>query len=563
MDNMLPSIPTTVPPSAESVSAPSLNLSKILVLSLAQIDTTTYRNTRKLDPDAIARLKVSISDVGLLSALNVACKDGQYYLIAGFHRYQAMVEMDIREVNCIVLEGEPDSLVTANLAENMVRTDLSLVEQIGAVKRLAVQFPDNISEIASRLGFSTKQVNERIALCRCEQEVIDALVDNKLTIAHAVVLSDLASAIQLSTLHKIITENWTVAVLKEKSGKVKISLDLAKFDQTECAVCPHNSSSHGQGDLFGESITAGVCSSINCFKNKSQAFLADKQAKLVQSYGEVVFMSAVDKNVITPLTQTALGESQIDVCRTCNDNVVLVNDNFHQDTFGLARKNICRNKKCYTDCAQVHSVSTAVPLSTDTNQTVPPVATTKQSPTPTTAPKSAQLSNKQTEDARKIMASYIGTLMAQDVEQNAVFYAVHQLLKRTGNKTPIASLALTDTRTLMEQVFTEFLTTFTPDHYDDFGHAFLALQADPTRLVIESWTPALLSDYTLAGIAQILSESGFKDAYINAYDKKQYIALQKSNKADLLAQVNAFDYVWRDYAPSAYINQFIKKETNA
>jgi ParB-like chromosome segregation protein Spo0J len=90
---------------------------------------------RAVDPDAVARLKNSISVVGLQHPITVAKRDGGYRLLAGAHRLTAFRELGIERISANVVELDDLHAELVELDENLARNDLSPAERSAAVAR--------------------------------------------------------------------------------------------------------------------------------------------------------------------------------------------------------------------------------------------------------------------------------------------------------------------------------------------------------------------------------------------------------------------------------------------
>jgi ParB-like chromosome segregation protein Spo0J len=90
---------------------------------------------RAVDPDAVARLKNSISVVGLQHPITVAKRNGGYRLLAGAHRLTAFRELGMERISANVVELDDLHAELVELDENLARNDLSPAERSAAVAR--------------------------------------------------------------------------------------------------------------------------------------------------------------------------------------------------------------------------------------------------------------------------------------------------------------------------------------------------------------------------------------------------------------------------------------------
>ena len=174
----------------------TVNATTTFEVPMADINLDFKNSRKRIDPEAVTTLAASIENLGLLQPINVVRREaGGYILIAGFPRYEAVKMLGLRSIAATVLAGDEATLIEANLAENLARTDLSLVSSIEAVKRLVTQLSGDTDEVARRLGYTQKQMTDRLALAACSQSVLDALDEGKINLGHAVLLSAFTEAI--------------------------------------------------------------------------------------------------------------------------------------------------------------------------------------------------------------------------------------------------------------------------------------------------------------------------------------------------------------------------------
>ena len=81
---------------------------------------------RKLDQTRVAQLAESIGEVGLLNPITVR-KDG--YLVAGRHRLEACRKLGYIHIQATLLDGSALHAELAEIDENLIRNDLTAMEQ--------------------------------------------------------------------------------------------------------------------------------------------------------------------------------------------------------------------------------------------------------------------------------------------------------------------------------------------------------------------------------------------------------------------------------------------------
>jgi len=86
---------------------------------------------RKLDEGKVKSIADSFGSVGQLNPITIARGGdfGKYYLIAGLHRLEAAKLLDWQAVDAIVFSGDTIEAELAEIDENLMRNDLTVLEQ--------------------------------------------------------------------------------------------------------------------------------------------------------------------------------------------------------------------------------------------------------------------------------------------------------------------------------------------------------------------------------------------------------------------------------------------------
>ena len=99
-----------------------------------------HKRMRRLRPDVVDDLAVSISTQGLLQPIVVRHSNSGLMLVAGLHRLAAVKQLRHHDIRALILDGlNTDQALIAEIDENLVRADLSPAERalhLGERKRL-------------------------------------------------------------------------------------------------------------------------------------------------------------------------------------------------------------------------------------------------------------------------------------------------------------------------------------------------------------------------------------------------------------------------------------------
>ncbi|HVF18752.1 MAG TPA: ParB/RepB/Spo0J family partition protein [Mycobacteriales bacterium] len=169
------------------------------------------------DPDALAELVVSITEVGLLQPIVVRpLGDERFELVMGERRLRASRQAGLRAIPAIVREtAEADRLRDA-LLENLHRQALNPLEEAAAYAQLLEDFGATHEELAARIGRSRSQVSNTIRLLNLPPAVQRRVAAGVLSAGHAralLGLEDAASQESLAT--RIVAEGMSVRAVEE------------------------------------------------------------------------------------------------------------------------------------------------------------------------------------------------------------------------------------------------------------------------------------------------------------------------------------------------------------
>lgn len=185
----------------------------LLEVDPALIDPNPEQPRRDFDLKALTTLSESILTHGLLHPIVVERSGPRFRLVAGERRLRAVRLAGLTTVAAIVrpaTESARQSLETA-LTENLLRTDLSPIDEASAYARLADTFGLSHEAIALRLGRSRPAVSNTIRLLSLPAQVQRAVAGGEITAGHARALLGLAGqAAQEQMAARIAAQGWSV-----------------------------------------------------------------------------------------------------------------------------------------------------------------------------------------------------------------------------------------------------------------------------------------------------------------------------------------------------------------
>ena len=85
----------------------------------------------------LSELMASIAEKGIIEPLVVRQRGARFQIIAGERRYQAAVQVGLREVPIVIREVDDNEIIEIALIENIQRKDLTPFEESEALASLA------------------------------------------------------------------------------------------------------------------------------------------------------------------------------------------------------------------------------------------------------------------------------------------------------------------------------------------------------------------------------------------------------------------------------------------
>jgi ParB family chromosome partitioning protein len=166
-----------------------------------------------MDPHDLEELAQSIRTHGVMQPLVVTSsdQDGKYTLIAGERRWRASGIAGLKTVPIVVKDVTPQAMLELAIVENVVRADLSPLEEAHAYKQLIGDFGLTQADVAERVGRSRVSITNTLRLLNAPERVQTALVDGQISEGHTRALLGLSSAAdQLAVLEIVIDKSLSV-----------------------------------------------------------------------------------------------------------------------------------------------------------------------------------------------------------------------------------------------------------------------------------------------------------------------------------------------------------------
>jgi ParB family transcriptional regulator, chromosome partitioning protein len=119
----------------------------------------------------LSELMSSIAEKGIIEPIIVRQRGRRFQIVAGERRYQAAVQVGLREVPVVIREVDDNEIIEIALIENLQRKDLTPFEESEALHALAHRCGYTHEDLARRLGKSRTSITESLSLNNMPDEV--------------------------------------------------------------------------------------------------------------------------------------------------------------------------------------------------------------------------------------------------------------------------------------------------------------------------------------------------------------------------------------------------------
>src|SRR5438034_5862222 len=163
----------------------------LTMVPLAKIKTREGFNPRSdFGDEQMSELVASVKRHGIISPLTLAPDGEGFVIVAGERRYRAAKAAKLTEVPAQVREADGEALTLA-VAENVIRADLTPVEEAEAYRRLVDEHGD-AATVAKLVGRSERLIAERLELLRLPDEARALVAARKVPLTCAPMLVRIA-----------------------------------------------------------------------------------------------------------------------------------------------------------------------------------------------------------------------------------------------------------------------------------------------------------------------------------------------------------------------------------
>ncbi len=166
-------------PSSETINPPQKTKERkspykpgsMYLVAIRDISLNTEQPRRFFDDTELQSLAESIRTNGLLQPVLCQVEDNGFRLIAGERRLRAAKMAGLTEIPIRIVTGDPLEIA---LIENLLRSDLTVIEEAEAIAALKEKKGFRLEDLAGITGKAVPTLSEILSITRLPTEILDA-----------------------------------------------------------------------------------------------------------------------------------------------------------------------------------------------------------------------------------------------------------------------------------------------------------------------------------------------------------------------------------------------------
>lgn len=190
---------------------------RVVDLDVNDVLPNRFQPRIKFNEDSINELCESIKEHGVIQPIVVRAMGDKYEIIAGERRYKASLLAGKQTIPAVITELNDKDSAEVALIENVQRKDLTPIEEAISYKKILDMGYLTQEELAVKLGKTQSTVANKLRLLNLDEEVQEAVLEEKISERHARSLLKLVNmSDQRNMLENIIQNRLTVRKTDEE-----------------------------------------------------------------------------------------------------------------------------------------------------------------------------------------------------------------------------------------------------------------------------------------------------------------------------------------------------------
>lgn len=210
------------------------NKEEIIEVAISELRPNPYQPRKVFDSEALSDLASSIKEHGVFQPIIVKKSIKGYEIIAGERRVRASKLAGLEKVPAIVRNLNDEQMMEIALLENLQRENLSAIEEAKAYKSMIENLHLTQEQLSVKVGKSRSHVTNILGLLRLPSEVQEMVVNKKISMGNARVLSKLESDEKIIEMaHDIVDKKIPVRNVEELSQNTEKKVKNVKTSKTK------------------------------------------------------------------------------------------------------------------------------------------------------------------------------------------------------------------------------------------------------------------------------------------------------------------------------------------
>ncbi|MGI6329533.1 MAG: ParB/RepB/Spo0J family partition protein [Bacilli bacterium] len=202
---------------------------EIKEIKLTELRRNPYQPRKVFDEEALNELAASIKENGVIQPIIVKRSIKGYEIIAGERRVRASKKIGLETIPAIVKDFSDEQMMQIALLENLQRENLNAIEEAEAYKTIIDSLGITQEDLSKKMGKSRSHVTNMLGLLKLPLAIQELVLQNKISMGHARVLSKLDNLVKIEELaDKIVKEDLSVRTLERLASKGNLPKKVKK-----------------------------------------------------------------------------------------------------------------------------------------------------------------------------------------------------------------------------------------------------------------------------------------------------------------------------------------------
>ena len=193
-------------------------------VSISSLVRNKYQPRKIFDEASLEELTNSIRARGIIQPIIVrplVDEKEKFEIIAGERRWQAAQYAGLHQVPVVIINVDNLKSLEFAIVENVQRKDLNPIEEAEGYKRLIDEFSYDQDKLSKFIGKSRAYISNCLRLLSLPKEIIELVIEEKLSQGHAKILVGLDNAVLLAK--KIVSKKLSVRQTENLVRMLKFS----------------------------------------------------------------------------------------------------------------------------------------------------------------------------------------------------------------------------------------------------------------------------------------------------------------------------------------------------